>query len=181
MKQSILLIALCIGFFSCNTETKPAETKTDSAVVKEALVYPFTPKYSLKWQPGDEKNALIVLNCLKHYTDGDVKGAFADFADTVTFLANKFHYRGTKDSLAALFTADRAGYASMSKVFDTWLTAYYPDKDDTWVTLWYTEITTDKKGKTDSLYYTDDVLIKNGKIQEYDEKQRQFPAPMAKK
>lgn len=181
MKQTLILIVLCIGLFSCNTETKPAETKTDSAITKEALVYPFTPKYSLKWQPGDEKNALLVLNCLKHYVDGDIKGAFADFADTVTFLGDKFHFRGTKDSLAGIIGAGRAEYSTLNKVFDTWLTAYYPDKGDTWVTLWYTEITTDKKGKTDSLYYTDDVLIKNGKIQEYDEKQRQFPASTTKK
>jgi hypothetical protein len=55
------------------------------------------------------------------------------------------------------------------------MTLYYPDKDDTWVTLWYTEKMTDKQGKVDSIYYTDDVLVKNGKIVHYDEKQRLFP------
>jgi len=181
MKLSLLLIALCIGCISCNTETKPAEPKTDSLMVKEDILYPFTPKYSLKWQPGDEKNALMVLKCLKHYVDGNIRETFADFADTVTFIADKFHFKGSKDSLAAIIGAGRAEYASLNKVFDTWITTYYPDRDDTWVTLWYTEIWTDKKGRTDSLYYTDDVLIKNGKILEYDEKQRQFPAPATKK
>ncbi len=71
--------------------------------------------------------------------------------------------------------------ATLSKTFDTCITTYYPDKKETWVTLWYQEKWTDKKGKADSLYYADDVLLKNGKILVYDEKGRHYPAPMAKK
>jgi hypothetical protein len=69
----------------------------------------------------------------------------------------------------------RNASSSVSKNFDSWITLYYPDKNETWVTLWYTEIMKDLKGNTDSIYYTDDVLMKNGKIAEYDEKQRLFP------
>jgi hypothetical protein len=180
MKQILLPAILCAFLIlSCNTEQAPAVVKSDST--REVIQYPFTPNYSLNWQPGDEKNALLVLNCLKHYVDGDMKGTMADFADTVEFIADKFHFKGSRDSLEKIIAAERADLATVSKVFDTWLTAYYPDKKDTWVTLWYTETWTDKKGKTDSLYYTDDVLIKNGKIVVYDEKQRQFPKPAAKK
>jgi hypothetical protein len=175
MKQFMIFIVTCFGFLSCNTEPKPDTSKTDSAVVKEAIVYPFTPKYSLNWQPGDERNALLVLNCLKNYVAGDIRGAMADFADTATFIADKFHFSGSKDSLASILGGMRSEMFSVSKVFDTWITTFYPDKNDTWVTLWYTEKWADKKGKMDSLYYMDDVLIKNGKIVEYDEKQRRFP------
>ena len=70
--------------------------------------------------------------------------------------------------------------ATVSKNFETWSTIFYPDKNETWVTLWYTEIMTDKKGKVDSIYYTDDVLVKNNQIVVYDEKQRQFPGPKLK-
>ena len=182
MKQILFLAGIfAVILLSCNSESKTAPAKSDSAVAKEPIAYPFTAKYSLNWQPGDEKNALIVLNCLKHYVDGDMKGAFADLADTVEFIADGFHFSGSKDSLQTILGAARSEMTSVSKLFDTWITTYYPDKDDTWVTLWYTERTTDKKGKTDSLYYTDDVLIKNGKIREYDEKIRHFPKPMAKK
>jgi len=177
MKQILSVIILSLGFLSCNTEPKTEVSKTDSMTAKEPIIYPFTPKYSINWQGGDERNALLVLNCLKHYVAGDVKGALADFADTVEFIADKFYFKGSKDSLGTILGAIRGEYASVSKVFDTWITTYYPEKKDTWVTLWYTETWTDKKGKTDSLYYTDDVLIKDGKIRIYDEKQRQFPAP----
>lgn len=71
-------------------------------------------------------------------------------------------------------------FATVTKEFDSWMTTYYPDKKDTWVTLWYVEKWTDKKGKKDSLYYVDDVLLKNGKILVYNEKIRHFPALAAK-
>jgi len=181
MKPFIFLSCIIMGMLSCNSEPKPEAVKTDSVAAKEPVIYPFTPKYPPNYQVGDEKNAVMVLNALKHYVEGDIKGTLADFGDSVEFYADKFHFKGSRDSLASLIAAQRAGYASISKEFDTWITLYYPEKKDTWVTLWYTEKWTDKKGKTDSLYFTDDVLIKDGKIVEYDEKQRAFAPPATKK
>jgi hypothetical protein len=179
MKQPILAyLLLCTLFCAC--KSKPATTgqaKNDTA----KLTYPFTPKYSINWQPGDEKNAVIVLNCLKKYIAGDVKGAVENFADTVEFIADQFYFKGKKDSLATILSETREGMATVSKTFDSWMTTYYPDKKDTWVTLWYVENWTDKKGKTDSLYYTDNVKLKDGKILMYDEKIRRFPPAIAKK
>lgn len=51
------------------------------------------------------------------------------------------------------------------------------DKKDEWVTLWYKQITTDKKGKVDSISVVDDIKIENGKITVLDEKSRKFPVP----
>lgn len=174
MKQIIFFCCLCLFLLSCTQNTKTSESKTDSTNTKEQLSYPFTPRYSINWQPGDEKNAQLVLTCLKKYVDGDIKGCAAYFADTTTFIADKFYYRGSRDSLEAIIGSMRNASASMSKNFESWMTVYYPDKKDTWVTLWYLEKMTDKMGKQDSIYYTDDVLVKDGKIVEYDEKQRGF-------
>lgn len=178
MKQIYVLLLLCVVLFGCKSKSGTSQVAADTTV---KLNYPFKPKYSINWQPGDEKNALIVLNCLKKYVAGDVKGAVENFADTVEFVADQFHFRGKKDSLAAILAQTRGEMADVSKEFDSWMTTYYPDKKDTWVTLWYTEKWTDKKGKKDSLYYTDDVLLKNGKILVYDEKMRRFPEAAAKK
>ena len=175
MKQYFLFVFLCIFFFSCNNLPKPADVKTDSTEKKDTYTYPFTAKYSLKWQPGDEKNAVLVLSCLKKYVAGDIKGCMDYFADSAEFIGDKFHFKGSRDSLETIIASMRSASATVSKNFDTWITTYYPDNDDTWVTLWYTEKMTDNKGKMDSIYYTDDVLIKNGKIVLYDEKQRRFP------
>ena len=174
MKQPLLLSVISVFIFGCNSNSNESKNMTDTTVAKEQLSYPFTPKYSINWRPGDEKNALLVLDCLKKYVDGDIKGCTAFFADSATFIADKFYFRGSRDSLARVIGDMRNASVSVSKNFDSWMTLYYPDKDDTWVTLWYTEVMTDKQGKTDSIYYADDVLVKNGKIEVYDEKQRLF-------
>jgi len=175
MKKSLLLLLTCAVFFACNSDTKQDDAKSDSGAKKDSLVYPFTAKYSLNWQPGDEKLAVFALNSLKKYVDGDVKGSFEAFADSIEFFGDKFHFVGKKDSLLAIMVKMRSGYSSMSVHPDTWMTVYYPDKKDTWVTLWSTNISTDLKGVTDSVYLVDDVLIKNNKIVEIDEKNRRFP------
>jgi hypothetical protein len=181
MKNSLLFIFSSIVFFGCSSEPKKEEPKTDSTAKKEALNYPFTATYSLNWQPGDEQNAVLVLNSIKKYIDGDVKGSFSDFADSITFIADKFHFVGTKDSLIALMTPMRAQSTLMTFQPDTWLTVYYPDKKDTWVTVWGIQKWTLKNGKTDSFYIVQDVKVNDGKISEIDEKMRLFPVPKAKK
>jgi hypothetical protein len=182
MKQSLLLIFSSMVLFACSgDESKQVEAKTDSAAKKEPLSYPFTAKYSLNWQPGDEQNAVVALNSLKKYVDGDVKGSFEYAADSIIYIADKFYFKGTKDSLEALMTPMRAQLISMSFQPDTWLTAYYPEKKDTWVTIWGVQKWTDKKGKIDSFYLTDDIRVKDGKILEIDEKMRLYPEPRKKK
>ncbi|HTD39086.1 MAG TPA: hypothetical protein VK671_00600 [Mucilaginibacter sp.] len=173
MKRTLLMLALSVALFSCKGKSNTDAVSTDTAT---KLNYPFTPRYSIKWQPGDERNALMVLNCLKKYVDGDIKGCVENFADTSEFLADQFYFKGSKDSLVKMLTGMRSAATSVTKEFDSWMTTYYPDKKDTWVTLWYIEKWTDKTGKKDSLYYTDDVLIKDGKIKLYDEKMRRGPA-----
>lgn len=181
MKQSLLLFFSCIIIFGCNNGPNQEADKIDSTAKKEMLTYPFTAKYSLNWQPGDEKNAVLVLNSFKKYIDGDIKGSFAYFADSIEFIANKFHFVGKKDSLESIMTPMRAEAGSMFVQPDTWITTYYPDKNDTWVTIWSTQKWTDKKGKMDSVYLVDDVLVKDGKITQIDEKQRLFPELPKKK
>jgi hypothetical protein len=178
MKQSLLLIILSIGLFGCKTKTGTTAINTDTST---KINFPFTPKYSINWQKGDEHNALIVLNTLKKYVAGNVKGAMESMADTVTFIGDNFYFNGKKDSLETILAQVRSRMTNVSKTFDSWMTTYYPDKKDTWVTLWYVEKWTDPKGKKDSLYYTDDVKLKNGKILVYDEKIRHFPPPEVKK
>jgi len=177
MKYFLLPTIVGLLFLSCRNSNSVQVEKTEAT----KLNYPFRPGYSINWQPGDEKNALIVLNSLKKYTAGDLKGAFENYADTVTFLGDNFYFKGKKDSLIKIFAKERREYASLTEDFDSWITVYYPDKKCNWVSVWFTEKWTDKKGVKDSLYYTDDVLVKDGKITEYDEKIRHFVTPSAKK
>ena len=177
MKQTLLVLALGVIMFGCKSKSGTDAASTDTSA---NFSYPFTPKYSIKWRPGDEKNALLVLNCLKKYVDGDIKGCAEAFADTAEFIGDQFYFKGSKDSLIKMITDMRSASTLVSKEFDSWMTTYYPDKKDTWVTLWYTEKMTGKNGKKDSIYYVDDVLIRDGKIRIYDEKMRRFAPPVKK-
>jgi hypothetical protein len=83
----------CTLLFSCKSKSDNSQLKTDTAA---KIDYPFKPKQSLKWQPGDEKNAAIVLDCLKHYLANDMKGAIKNFADTAEFIGDQFYFKGKK-------------------------------------------------------------------------------------
>lgn len=170
-KINLPFLALCAVLFSCNSKSGQEKAADTSA----KLNYPFKPAYSINWQPGDEKNSLIVLNCLKKYVDGDVKGAGEAFADSVEFISDQLHFKGKKDSLIIILEEGRKEFVTLSKTFESWIPTYYPDKKEEWVSLWYVEKWTDKSGKADSLFFVDDVKLKNGKIVLYDEKSRRFP------
>ena len=177
MKYLLLLTIVGLLFFSCRDSHSVRFEKTDAT----KLNYPFRPGYSINWQPGDEKNALIVLNSLKKYTAGDIKGAFENYADTVTFLGDNFYFKGKKDSLIKIFARERGKYASLTEDFASWITVYYPDKKCNWVSVWFTEKWTDKKGIKDSMFFADVVQVQNGKIIQYNENVRHFVTPTAKK
>lgn len=57
-----MLIA-CTFILSCKSKSNTDAANADTTA---KLNYPFRAKYSIKWQPGDEKNSLMVLNCLKN-------------------------------------------------------------------------------------------------------------------
>ena len=177
--KKILLFWLTAGLLvACTSKTSTTEATTaDSSgtAKKESLAYPYTPKYSINWQPGDEKYSVIALESLKKYTDGDVKGSMKDWADTIEIVLDKMQFKGTKDSVTSIFTKERAIFAEMVVEPDSWQTVYFPDKKESWVTIWYKQKWSDKKGKKDSAYFVDDLLVKDGKIALLDEKQRYYP------
>src|SRR4029078_3999219 len=115
LKQFLLAGMLLISILSCSNDSKPVDDKIDSLAKKETLTYPYTAKYSLKRQPGYEKNALLVLNCLKKYVEGYINGSAAYFADTAEFIDDNFYFKGTRDSLAKVLADMRNASAAVSK------------------------------------------------------------------
>ena len=79
MKQVLLLLIIPVILYGCAGKSNTQQTGIDTA----KIYFPFKPKYSINWQMGDPKNALIVLNCLKSYVAGDIKGAMNAGLDTI--------------------------------------------------------------------------------------------------
>lgn len=177
MKQRVFLMLIIVLFSFCKNKTAPTNVKTDSTTTP--LTYPYTPKHPTKWQTGDEKYALIVLNFLKKSMEGDVKGELVNFADSVEFKADKFYFKGAKAGLykkLARIKRHRHKH-NIHGEFEKWMTAYYPENKDSKVTVWYLERWEHANGQKDSLYHTDDVTLKKGQIYIFDEKIRHFPDP----
>ena len=184
MKHLLILAFLAFTVVSCNdkaatttTGEKPADSVVTAAEAPaETLEYAYTlDKPYRDWQPGDKKHAVMVMKSLKAYEDGDIANCVTAFADTVDLRFDRFFARISNDSLKKMFTANRANFTSTKVHMNDWESVISKDKKDEYVTLWYKEISTDKKGKTDSISVVDDLKIVNGKIAEIDQKIQHFP------
>ena len=65
-----------------------------------------------------------MLNCLKKYLAGDIKGALENFVDTAEFIGDQFYFKGKKDSLGVIMGQIRGDIVTVSKIFDSWMTTY---------------------------------------------------------
>jgi len=186
MKKFLFISCMALLLAGCNnngeTATKTSFDTTTTAKMSDNKSgnydYPYTLSRPYQnWQPGDQQHVVTVLKSLKAYETNDVAGSMAAFADTVEVQFDYYHAKLSKDSLKKVFTEDRAKYSSIVIKMSDWESVISSDKKEEWVTLWYKQITTDTKGKTDSLNCVDDAKIVNGKIALLDGKIQHFPAP----
>jgi hypothetical protein len=132
-------------------------------------------KYVSDWVPGDPHHAAMVMKALKSYETGNLNDGKQYLADSVNFFVDGFRFKGTRDSLISILNKARAGYKEMAIDMHDWESVKSKSRNEEYVTMWYTEKTTDLKGKKDSANYTDDVKIVNGKIAEIDSKVQHYP------
>ena len=179
-----LLFFVCTALFAagCNdksgtTDAKSSDTTKVAETKMEKMNYPYTLDRPYQdWQPGDQKHAVTAMNSLKGFENGDIAACMAGFGDSVNIKFDGFRQKFSHDSLATFFTGARAQYASMKIEMGDWESVISKDGKEEWVTMWYKQVTTDKKGKIDSMNCVDDAKIVNGKIVELDGKVQHFPA-----
>lgn len=181
MKHALVIAFTVFFALGCNdksgsTDTKTTDTTTASAPM-EKMDYPYTLNQPYQdWQPGDQKHAVNVMKSLKAYENGDINASVVAFADSVELMFDGYRDKLSNDSLKRMFTKSRGELSALKIDMKDWESVISKDKKDEYVTLWYKEITTDKKGKTDSLSIVDDLKIVNGKITLLDQKIQHFPA-----
>lgn len=177
MRKSVLLAA-CLSFFvACNNEKAgdSLESRSDSTGTSKQINYAYTPAEMPNWEMGDPENAALVLNSLKAYETGNIDECIKYFADSVEFLSDGYHFKGTRDSFAVALKKEREAIQSITIEMHDWESVHGKTNGENWVSLWYKQKWTDKNGKVDSLIEMDDAKIENGKIRVLDIKVRHFP------
>lgn len=174
--RKLLLPALVLFMVSCDNKDN-ATTKTDStdSLSTEKMDYAYTIKNPDQWEPGSKTNTINVLKSLKAYEMGNVDECVSYFADSVTLKLDDMDSKISNDSLKAFFKQGRAMSKSIKVDMHDWESVKSKVNSDEYVSLWYTQIWEDMKGKTDSLSVMNDLKMANGKIIELDEKTRKFP------
>jgi len=181
MKKFIIIACISIFAIGCSNQpaskdsTGAASPASDSSADKIDYAYlpeGHQPDY---WDRGDQKKVALVLKSLKAFENGNVEECLVPFADSVAWSFDGFDAKISKDTLRAMLK-DAWNHMSSVKIrMNDYEAVISKDKKEEFVTLWYKQITTDKKGKTDSIACVDDLKIENGKITVLDEKSRKYP------
>lgn len=168
MRKLVTIAVMATIIFSC----KNAEDKKE---VTSDITYPYSLEKPDNWDIGSKENTLLVMNALKAFEDNKVEDCLSYFADTVRWRADYMDQTLSKDSLRVAMTNLRNSIQALQVKMGDFESVISKDKKDEWVTLWYTEIVTDKTGKTDSLAMVNDIKVAKGKIVELNESVRHFP------
>lgn len=183
MKTFVLFACGIFLAIACNnpggkTESTAADNTTDAAPTVQELDYPYTLDKPYKdWQPGDQKNAVMVMKMLKAWESKNVAECVSYFADSTEMHFDYFHKVVQRDSMPKFIEQSWADYASVKIKMQDWISVVARDGSEEWVTLWYKQSWADKKGKADSMNMVNDAKIVNGKIALFDEKVQHFGEP----
>ncbi|MES2371755.1 MAG: hypothetical protein V4557_04185 [Bacteroidota bacterium] len=173
MRKTILLCLATIAM-SCNSSAEKDTVKKDSAEATHPD-YAYTIKNPDNWQTGSTKNTAVVLASLKAFENNKLDECIGYFADTVSWKSDYMESKLSRQGLKDLFISSWKDVASMKINMEDFESVISKDKKDEYVTLWYVQTTTDKKGKTDSIFISNDLKMVNGKITELNETIRHFP------
>lgn len=153
-----LFVFLFMGSLAaCNSGTN--ESKVDSMSTTadstrlDTLSYAYTATYSSKFEIGDAKNSQAILHIWKDWDNGDLLKNKDFFADLLQVnLSNGAILKGTRDSVLNSTQSFRNTFSTIASTVIAFMPLRSSDKNQNWVCIWGKEISTDKKGKTDSVH-----------------------------
>jgi hypothetical protein len=149
--QKIFIVALAIALFSCNSEEKKEAAKSATSPEVSSTL-PYAATYSSKFEMGDAKNAEAILAAWKSWDDGNLQTSRKLFADSMHFyLRDGSVMTGRTDSTLAGAQMYRSMFTSVKSTVHAYMPLKSTDKNENWVCIWGTEVTTDKQGKIDSI------------------------------
>ena len=156
--QKIFIAALAVIVYACNTAEKETpkeeakETASAPAPVAISNMSGYTATYSASFEMGDAKNAETILALYKDWDNGDLQPSKGAFADSVSFFFNDGSMiAGKRDSAVATMQNFRKTFSAIKNTVHAIFPIKSTDKNENWVCIWATEVSTNQKGKTDSI------------------------------
>lgn len=156
MKKTFIMAFVAV-LAGCNSN-EPAKTGTDKPTASETAMAPvinspYAVGYSSSFVAGDPTNAESVLKLWKVWDGGDLSGAKEFFADSVEMhMSDGSIMKGPKDSIVAWAQPYRTSLGTVVSSVDAVMAVKSTDKNEKWALVWGKEVSTDKKGKSDSSY-----------------------------
>ena len=176
MRYTIILLLSTSLFFSCNEGeiVKVASSETSGKASDEKIDLPYTVEKTPDWEKGPASNVAVAMNTLKSYETNNFDNMKNYLADSVSFYFDYGYLKGERDSVIMFMKEYRDGLSSVTINMRDYESVKSKSRGEEWVSLWYTETSTDKAGKTDSVMCMDDVMIKDGKVTMIDSKIRRL-------
>ena len=150
MTKTLVPIALLLFTISCNDQGKgsgTAEDTMDSEKSATSAPYEYTarPFYYSKFEPGDPKQANIVIELWKMFDANSLESGLHYYADTVELWTNDgWKFRGPKDSLMDIMIKLRGVYTAVRTDVAAVIPIRSIERDENWVSIYGTEYLTIK-------------------------------------
>ena len=165
--KKMFIVAITVSLVACNSgENKTAAFSGKDSTAKTTInTAPYTAVYSSSFEMGDSRHAETILSLWSDWDSGNLENSKQHFADTVQiYTGDGSLIQGPRDSAVAGAQSFRNLFTSVKST----LGAIFPvksDKNEDWVCIWGTEVTTDKNGKVDSVHLQETWRFnKQGKV-----------------
>ena len=162
---ALFVLAACSG--GTNTTTPSADTSsvTKMDAANKEVSYPYAINYSSKFEFADPEKSKMILDLWKDFDNNTFDNSKDKFADTVLMLFPDMELYASRDSMIASTKAYRGLFKSVQSKIDAVMSVRSTDKNEDWVLVWGTEVHTNKKNVTDSVYLHEAWrLNKDGKV-----------------
>jgi hypothetical protein len=146
MKQLLFFTSILLSALSA---TSQGTTKKETTA--NQVFYPYTATYSSQYGEGKPEYAKIVLELWREREENAIDKHTNMFADDVRLIfANGQIVKGKENAIAATKLL-RNSLASVTISATAWLPFKSLDRNQEWVAAWYTETSTNKDGKTETV------------------------------
>ncbi len=166
--KKFFIAGVVAALAACNSNEKSKEETTKMGDTKDQanLNYPYTPGYSSKFEIGDPKNALTILNLYKDWDNNTLDNSKNSWADTDSlYLSDGSLMAGGRDYILAQAKRIRNTMGTVQDKVAGWVSLRSTDKNENWVLVYTNEIKTAADGKKDSTFLQETWRFnKDGKV-----------------